>query len=75
MNKEKKIFHSDVNDNELIKHTESEKDDKSHGLSNGRCGTTEAVSTVKETNGKERSPVIRIDKAIKTLKTELVSSS
>ena len=76
MNKEKKISNSDVNDNELIKHTERQKDDeKPNGLTNGRCEMTGTVSTAKETNGRERSPVIRIDKAIKTLKGELVSSS
>ena len=75
MNKEEKISHTDTNDNKLIKHTEREKDDeKSNGLTEGRIETTNNVSTVKETNGKERSPVIRIDKAIKTLKGELVSS-
>ena len=78
MNKEEEVFHSDINDNELIKHIESEKDDeKSNGLTNGRCETTGTVSTVKdvkETNGKERSPVMRIDKAIKTLTGELVCS-
>ena len=55
MDKEEKISHSNINDNEIIKYTEGEKDvgEKSNGLRNGLCETAGTVSTVAETNGKE----------------------
>ena len=75
LKKQQRIFDCDVNENELTEHIESKKDDeKSNGLTHGRCETTEIGTTVMtESDVKERSPVMKIDRAIKTLKTDLVS--
>ena len=78
MKKQQRIFDCDVNDNELTQHIESktDNDEKFNGLTHERCETTETVTAVTtDTDVKERSPVMRIDKAITTLKTDLVSVS